>query len=73
MQNILTCAMGLDIHRDIIVACLIKGNLDVKPEPETRSFNTRIPWRCDWQLYKERHLVECFFFKLKHFIRVATI
>lgn len=34
--------------------------------------NTRIPWRCDWWLYKERHLVECFFLKLKNFRRVAT-
>ena len=34
--------------------------------------NTRIPWRCDWRLYKERHLVECFFLKLKNFRRVAT-
>jgi len=34
--------------------------------------NTRAPWRCDWWLYKERHLVECFFLKLKNFRRVAT-
>lgn len=34
--------------------------------------NTRTPWRCDWHLYKERHLVECFFLKLKNFRRVAT-
>lgn len=34
--------------------------------------NARIPWRCDWWLYKERHLVECFFLKLKNFRRVAT-
>ena len=34
--------------------------------------NTRVPWRCDWWLYKERHLVECFFLKLKNFRRVAT-
>ena len=27
MQDILTCAMGLDIHRDVIVACLAKGEL----------------------------------------------
>jgi len=26
----------------------------------------------DWWLYKERHLVECFFNKLKHFRPVAT-
>lgn len=30
------------------------------------------PWRCDWVLYKERHLVECFFLKLKQFRRVAA-
>ena len=30
------------------------------------------PWECDWWQYKERHLVECFFNKLKHFRRVAT-
>jgi transposase len=42
-----------------------------------------IPWRknrktppenrkCDWHLYKERHLVECFFNKVKNFRRIAT-
>jgi transposase len=39
-----------------------------------------IPWRsnrktprvCDWHIYRERHLVECFFNKIKHFRRVAT-
>lgn len=25
----------------------------------------------DWRLYKERHQVECFFNKLKHFRRIA--
>lgn len=34
--------------------------------------NTVNPWRCDWWVYKERHLVECFFQKLKNFRRVAT-
>lgn len=34
--------------------------------------NARTAWRCDWTLYKERHLVECFFLKLKQFRRVAT-
>jgi transposase len=34
--------------------------------------NTLEPWECDWWQYKERHLVECFFNKLKHFRRVAT-
>ena len=30
------------------------------------------PWPVDWWLYKERHLVECFFQKLKWFPRIAT-
>ncbi len=34
--------------------------------------NTVEPWFCDFVLYKERHLVECFINKLKAFRRVAT-
>jgi transposase len=34
--------------------------------------NNLDPWECDWWQYKERHLAECFFNKLKHFRRVAT-
>jgi len=34
--------------------------------------NTKDPWDCDYCLYKERHLVECFFNKIKHFRRIAT-
>ena len=34
--------------------------------------NEKNPWDCDWWLYKERHLVECFFQKLKQYRRVAT-
>jgi len=33
--------------------------------------NTSDPWPVDWWLYKERHLVEIFFLKLKEFRRVA--
>ena len=43
MQDILTCAMGLDVHRDIIVGCLVKGAVDAEPEAETRTFSTLIP------------------------------
>ena len=43
MQDILTCVMGLDVHRDIIVACLVKGAVDAEPEAETRTFSTLIP------------------------------
>ena len=34
--------------------------------------NNPDPWYCDFWLYKERHLVECFFNKIKAFRRVAT-
>ena len=34
--------------------------------------NTKDPLACDYSLYKERHLVECFFQKLKWFRRIAT-
>ena len=34
--------------------------------------NTLRPWKCDWRMYKERHVVECFFQKLKWFRRIAT-
>lgn len=34
--------------------------------------NAKVAWPVDWYLYKERHLVECFFNKLKQFRRVAT-
>ena len=34
--------------------------------------NESDPWYVDWWLYKERHLVEVFFLKLKEFRRVAT-
>lgn len=30
------------------------------------------PWPVDWHLYKERHLIECFFQKIKWFRRIAT-
>ena len=33
--------------------------------------NSTDPWYVDWWLYKERHLVENFFLKLKEFRRVA--
>ena len=34
--------------------------------------NAKEPWTVDYCLYKERHLVECFFQKIKWFRHVAT-
>ena len=33
--------------------------------------NAAEPWPCDYSHYKERHLVECFFMKIKDYRRVA--
>ena len=43
MQDILECCMGFDIHRDTIVACLLRGPIDAKPECEIRTFGTLAP------------------------------
>lgn len=32
----------------------------------------KFDWHCDWWHYKERHLVEKYFLKLKSFRRIAT-
>lgn len=41
------------------------------PNIPSRSSN-RVQRLCDWSEYKERHLVECFWQKIKQFRRVAT-
>ena len=42
MQDILNCAMGLDIHRDVIIACFAQGELGADPEIEIRFFSLLI-------------------------------
>jgi transposase len=34
--------------------------------------NRNDPRPCDWHVYKERHLIECFFGKIKHYRRVFS-
>ena len=34
--------------------------------------NALEPRKCDWVAYKERHLIECFFGKMKHYRRVFS-
>ena len=34
--------------------------------------NRTTPRECDWFVYKERHLIECFFNKIKHYRRVFS-
>lgn len=43
MQDVLERCMGLDIHRDTIVACLMEGQEDRQPTAEIRTFGTMRP------------------------------
>lgn len=43
MQDILEICCGLDVHKDTVVACILKGNLDSKPSKEIRTFSTLLP------------------------------
>lgn len=44
MEDILECSCGLDIHKESIVACVLKGPIvsKLKPESEIREFGTRL-------------------------------
>jgi len=44
MEDILECCCGLDIHKESIVACLMKGPIgrDLKPASEIREFGTQL-------------------------------
>lgn len=39
MEAILECCCGLDVHRDNVVACLLKGPQDLKPEATLKTFS----------------------------------
>ena len=71
---------GLDINGSIVMGDKAYGSKEIRDfiiknggtyviPPKSNAVE---PWECDWWQYKERHLVECFFNKLKHFRRVAT-
>lgn len=44
MEDILECCCGLDIHKESIVACVLKGPIGskLKPESEIKEFGTRL-------------------------------
>lgn len=70
----------LDITKSNILGDKAYGSKEIrsyitengKPYTIPPKSNTKEPWACDYYLYKERHLVECFFQKLKWFRRIAT-
>ena len=58
-------AYGAKAIREYIV--MHNATYTIPPKNDAKS-----PWNIDRHLYKERHLVECFFQKLKWFRRVFT-
>lgn len=58
-------AYGSQAIRDQIAAG--GGTVCIPPKS-----NEKEPWPCDYYQYKERHLVECFFQKLKQYRSIAT-
>lgn len=70
----------LDICNSNILADRAYGTKDIRNYIDSQNASYAIPpktnakelWDCDYYLYKERHLIECFFNKIKAFRRVAT-
>ena len=65
-QNVLA-DKGYDSEK-IVEAIIKSGAQAVIP---TRS-HIKNPRRCDFVMYAERHRIECFFSKLKHYRGIAT-
>lgn len=40
MRNLLEVCCGLDVHKEVLVACMLKGGIDEEPEPVTKEFPT---------------------------------
>ena len=69
----------LDISQSVILADKAYGSAENRKYISDRGAQYCIPpkeglskpWKCDYSHYKERHLVECFFMKIKDYRRVA--
>ena len=84
--NISDCSVAVevlstvDISGSVVLADKAYGTNDIRAHIEGQGSsycippksNTIDPWDCDYWHYKERHVVECFFQKIKQFRRVAT-
>jgi len=84
--NVHDCTVAIDVldgvtlTGSLLIGDKAYGTLDIRNYIESQGgsycippkSNTKHPWDCDFYQYKERHVVECFFNKLKQFRRVAT-
>ena len=54
---------------DALLESLMESKIDAVIPPRA---NRTVQRPCDWYLYKERHLIECFFGKIKHYRRIFS-
>ena len=40
MRNLLEVCCGIDVHKEILVACMLKGGIEEEPEPIIKEFST---------------------------------
>lgn len=71
MQGIRTSALLADkgYDADVLLEWLKERDIAAVIPPKTHRREQRM---CDWHQYKERHVIECMFGKLKYFPRIAT-
>ena len=57
MEDILECCCGFDIHKETIVACLLKGSIGegLKPSSEVKEFGTQLKDLVDLRKWLETH------------------
>ena len=84
--NVNDCAVAVEIlgsvtlSGSIVLGDKAYGTTDIRAFVESQGAsycippksNTSEPWECDYHHYKERHVVECFFNKLKQFRHIAS-
>jgi len=84
--NINDCTVAVDVLKGVTITGSVVmgdkayGTVDIRNYIESQGASYCIPpkdnavdpWECDFYQYKERHLVEVFFNKLKQFRHVAT-
>ena len=71
MQGINTGALLADKGYDANALLDWLGQQDIAAVIPPKA-NRKVQRSCDWYMYKERHVIECMFGKLKYFRRIAT-
>jgi len=71
---------GVSLAGSVVLGDKAYGTVEIRAYIESQGAtycippksNAAEPWECDFHHYKERHVVECFFNKLKQFRGIAT-